>query len=114
MYQYNWILLKQYCKNNGINYNTVWQRIKKHWWTIEEAVTGIRNQQNFSYPWEERREVKWYEWLYDVSNYGRIRSYRRVTNGVREVWHISRLLSPRRTPELKNRYTHTLRYCRKA
>lgn len=108
MYQYNWTSLRQYCKTNGINYSTTWQRITKSWWTIEEAVTGIKNQQDFSYQWEERREVKGYEWLYDVSNYGRIRSYRRITNGVREIWHISRLLNPRKKRQSTTYATITL------
>jgi len=95
-YWYKWMSLKYYCKVKWLNYQTIHQRISKSWWTIEEAVTGIRNQKDFSYPWEERREIKWYEWLYDVSNFGRVRSYRKTTNWVREVWHISRLIKPRK------------------
>lgn len=95
-YWYQWMSLRYYCKINWLNYYTIHQRIKKSWWTIEEAITWIKNPNFEDLLWEERREVKWYEWFYDVSNYGRVRTYRKTTNWTREVWEHPRLLNPRK------------------
>lgn len=95
IYTYRWMSLRKYCKENHINYLSVRQRIYKYNRTIEEAVTWIKLPP-IDLPWEERREVKWYEWFYDVSNYGRVRTYRKTTNWTREVWEHTKLLNPRK------------------
>lgn len=92
-YHYCGQSLRAYCKSHNLNYNTIRQRIHTSGWQIDQAVQWYRLPSS-DFPYEERREVKWYEWFYDVSNYGRVRTYRKTTNWTREVWEHTKLLNP--------------------
>lgn len=37
---YNWFCLKEYCENNNLKYRTIWNRYRKLWFSLEEAING--------------------------------------------------------------------------
>lgn len=92
-YNYCGQSLRSYCKSHNLNYNTIRQRIHTSGWQIDQAVQWYRLPP-VDYLYEERREVKWYEWFYDISNYGRVRTYRKTTNWTREVREHTKLINP--------------------
>lgn len=74
-YNINGMSLRKYCQINNIKYTTIICRIHQGM-TLEQALTKPMLSYELSdLPWEERREIKWYEWYYDISNKWRVRTY---------------------------------------
>lgn len=74
--------LRQYCIENNLKYACVMDRIRR-WYTIDEAI--VMNDELLYLPWEEWREIKRYEWYYDVSNLWRVRTYWKRSNNWAEL-----------------------------
>lgn len=63
-------------KKHNIKYNVFMGRLRR-WWPIDKIISTPINwiKEPICYEWEERREIKWYEWYYEVSDLWRIRTY---------------------------------------
>jgi len=69
--------LRQYCDANNILYTTIINRIHD-WYTLKQALAKpMNNTESLCLVWEERVEIRRYKWYYDVSNYWRVRTYRK-------------------------------------
>lgn len=71
---YWWMWLRQYCMKNWISYNKTHMRLKQGR-DIERALFKQYKHGVEDYPWEEWRDIKWYKWIYEISNFWRIKSY---------------------------------------
>lgn len=68
--------LMKLAKANDMNYLMLINRLNR-WRDISKALStpAYWIKEPICYEWEERREVKWYEWYYEISNLWRIRTY---------------------------------------
>lgn len=77
----DWMSAIQYCKKHKLNWRSIYYRIYRWTHTLEQSIEYEKKYHNpLQLPWEEWREVKWYEWYYEVSNLWRVRSYWKRSN----------------------------------
>jgi hypothetical protein len=77
----NWVNSKKklsvstYCREHWLNNNIVSRRLRE-WQSFEEAIK-FEETALLCLPWEIRVDIKWYEWYYEISQFGRVRTYRK-------------------------------------